>query len=120
MCKHIKFTLPGHWRASLFALLATTLVFSLCGCAGLSMPKIVSQPTDQAVYLLQTATFKVVASGEQLSYQWQKNGKDIQGATSASYTTPRLTAADNGTQYSVTVTNPKGSEASTPASLGLY
>ena len=39
-----------------------------------------------------TATFSVVATGtEPLFYQWQKNGVNISGAYSSSYTTPPLT-----------------------------
>ncbi len=34
------------------------------------------------------ATYTVVATGSNLTYQWKKNGADIPGATQASYTTP--------------------------------
>src|SRR5690348_14978731 len=52
-------------------------------------PTITTQPASQTVTAGQTATFSVVASGTApLSYQWQKNGATISGATSASYTTP--------------------------------
>lgn len=42
------------------------------------------------------------------SYQWKKNGTPIGGATGASYTTPALTAADNGAFFSVVATNSNG------------
>ncbi|HUJ82646.1 MAG TPA: immunoglobulin domain-containing protein, partial [Candidatus Acidoferrales bacterium] len=52
-------------------------------------PAITTQPTNQSVQAGATATFSVAASGSSpLSYQWQKNGAAISGATSASYTTP--------------------------------
>ena len=57
----------------------------------------------------ETATFSVVASGmAPLAYQWQRNGTNIAGATSSSYTTPVLTAADNGASFDVVVSNALG------------
>jgi hypothetical protein len=57
--------------------------------------------------------------GANLSYQWQKNGVDIAGATSASYTTSAATYADSGAQYKVVVSNPDGSVTSAAATLAL-
>ncbi|MGH7887496.1 MAG: G8 domain-containing protein, partial [Candidatus Binatia bacterium] len=51
-------------------------------------PSITTQPASRTVSVGQTATFNVVASGTApLSYQWQKSGANIAGATAASYTT---------------------------------
>ena len=48
-------------------------------------PTITTQPVNQTVTAGQTATFGVVAGGTApLSYQWQKNGVKIAGATLAS------------------------------------
>src|SRR5438876_7944808 len=48
-------------------------------------PTITAQPANQTVTTGQTATFAVVAGGTApLSYQWQKNGANITGATAAS------------------------------------
>jgi hypothetical protein len=81
-------------------------------------PAIVTPPASQAVTLGQTATFSVVASGTApLSYQWQKNGTAIAGATGASYTTPATTAADSGAAYRVVVSNSAGTATSAAASL---
>src|SRR5207245_1341094 len=52
-----------------------------------------------------------------LSYQWRKNGTAISGATSASYTTPATTTADNGAQFTVVVSNSAGSVTSNAATL---
>ncbi|MBL9167480.1 MAG: Ig-like domain-containing protein [Verrucomicrobiales bacterium] len=41
------------------------------------------------------------APADKLSFQWQVNGVDIPGATRASYTTERLSLADNGKTISV-------------------
>ena len=49
-------------------------------------PSITTHPANQTVPAGGTATFTVAASGSPpLSYQWQRNGVDIPGATSASY-----------------------------------
>jgi len=60
----------------------------------------------------------VTASGTApLSYQWQKNGVNIAGATSASYTTPVTTTADSGSTFTVVVSNSVGSVTSSTATL---
>jgi hypothetical protein len=46
-----------------------------------------------------------------------ENGMNIPGATSASYTTPVLTLADNNEQFDVVVSNSSGSVTSTTATL---
>ena len=78
---------------------------------------ITTQPADQSVITGQTATFLVKAAGTSLSYQWKKNGADIPGATSSSYTTPATTLADNGTKYLVSVSNTEGQVPSSAATL---
>src|SRR5213079_1020729 len=73
---------------------------------------------SQTVSTGQTATFTVTATGTApLSYQWQKNGTVIGGATAASYTTPATTASDNGDQFTVVVSNAAGSVTSMAAAL---
>jgi hypothetical protein len=81
-------------------------------------PVIMSQPANQTVTAGQTAIFSVVASGTApLTYQWQKNGVNVAGATSASYTTPATVAADNASTFKVLVSNSVGSIASNSATL---
>ncbi|MGB9464968.1 MAG: immunoglobulin domain-containing protein [Candidatus Acidiferrum sp.] len=81
-------------------------------------PTITAQPANQSVAVGQTATFSVTATGTApLSYQWQKNGTAIGGATSASYTTPATALADSGEQFSVTVSNVVGNMPSSTATL---
>ncbi len=57
---------------------------------------------SQAVCEGSPATFTVTAQEQRLSYQWKKNGVDIAGATSNTYTIPRTVTADAGT-YTVVV-----------------
>jgi hypothetical protein len=81
-------------------------------------PSITTQPANESVTAGQTATFTVAASGTApLSYQWEKNGTAISGATLASYTTPATTTSDSGEVFRVVVTNSAGSVTSNPASL---
>ena len=68
--------------------------------------QIISQPDDQTVTVGHAATFTVVAIGNPApTYQWKKNNVNIVGATSASYTTPSTTMADNGAIYAVVASN---------------
>ena len=81
-------------------------------------PSITQQPADKTVNAGQTATFTVVATGTApLSYQWKKDTNNIAGATSASYTTPATALADDGSQFSVVVTNSVTSVTSNSATL---
>src|SRR5438477_4882047 len=93
---------------------AATLTVSAAAVA----PSITTQPASQTVTAGQTATFTVVATGTApLSYQWQKNTTAISGATSASYTTPATTSADNSAKFVVVVSNTAGSVTSNAATL---
>ena len=119
-----------------FAFSASDLLVTLClglslaGCASSSSPStssghpqptllsITTQPASQTVTAGQTATFTVVASGSApLSYQWQKNGTNLSGATAASYNTPVTTTADSGEQFRVIVSDSSGSDPSSIATL---
>src|SRR2546423_173327 len=81
-------------------------------------PLITTQPASQTVTAGQTATFTVVATGTApLSYQWRKSGTAISGATASTYTTPATTSADNGSQFTVVVSNTAGSVTSNAATL---
>src|SRR5438105_5041428 len=67
-------------------------------------PMITTQPSNVTVTVGSTATFTVAASGTApLTYQWQKDGTAIMGATAASYTTPTVTITDDGAMFAVAV-----------------
>jgi uncharacterized repeat protein (TIGR02543 family) len=81
-------------------------------------PTIAIQPWDQGVTVGASATFSVTANGSgTLTYQWLRNGIAIQGATSATYTTPATTINDNNTQFRCVVTNAGGSVTSNTVTL---
>jgi hypothetical protein len=81
-------------------------------------PVITTQPVSQTVSAGQSPSFVVVATGSSpLSYQWQRNGVNISGATSSSYTTPATTTGDNAAKFDVVVSNSAGTVTSVSASL---
>ena len=81
-------------------------------------PTIVTHPQDRTVSVGQSATFTVVASGTApLSYQWQRNGVNIAGATAASYTVTNAQLTDSGAQFRAVVTNSLGAATSNAATL---
>jgi alpha-tubulin suppressor-like RCC1 family protein len=83
----------------------------------LLLPRIATQPSPQTVIQGDDASFTVVAIDTgSLTYQWQKDGAAITGATAASYTLTSVTMADAG-GYTVVVTNSEGSTTSTTATL---
>jgi len=93
---------------------AATLTVSAAPVA----PSITTPPASQTVTAGQTAFFSVAATGTApLSYQWQKNGANLTGATSASYTTPATTTLDSGSTFRVLVSNTAGTVTSAVASL---
>ncbi len=98
--------------------LSSTATILLTGVGVTVAPSISTQPANQAVVVGQTATFSVIASGAApLSYQWQKNGASIGGATSSSYTTPPAVSGDSGATFRAIVTNAAGSVTSNSATL---
>ncbi|MBK8944250.1 MAG: T9SS type A sorting domain-containing protein [Ignavibacteriae bacterium] len=84
-------------------------------------PTITSHPMNQNIFIGETATFSVTASGTPpLQYQWYANNVLIPGATSSSYTTePINDIAFNGTTIYCKVTNNGGTAQSNSATLSV-
>lgn len=83
-------------------------------------PLITQEPASRIVATGQTTTFSAVATGMPVpAYQWQKNGVAIAGATATSYTTPTASSGDDGTQFTVVVSNGSGSVQSGVAILSV-
>jgi len=111
-----------------FAIIFVTLtLLAACGGGGDNStptppaavaPAITVQPASTSVVAGQNATFTVTATGTApLQYQWYKNAVKIDGATSASYTTPATTTADNAVPFEVIVGNTAGALTSDVAML---
>lgn len=81
-------------------------------------PTIVAQPVDQTVSEGQTATFSVTATGSgTLTYQWQRDGIPIPGATGSSYAILSVALADDGALFRCVVANAEGATNSNEALL---
>ncbi|MCP2025532.1 glucose/arabinose dehydrogenase/PKD repeat protein [Flavobacterium sp. HSC-32F16] len=79
-------------------------------------PTIVNHPVSQSIMETNPVTFTVSASGTGLTYQWQFNNVNINGATAATYTIANVTNVNAG-NYRVIVTNTAGNATSNPAVL---
>ncbi|CAN5365246.1 hypothetical protein BH09BAC3_BH09BAC3_10530 [soil metagenome] len=80
-------------------------------------PSIVQQPTSVSVSVGQPASFLVVANGTPApTYQWQKEGVNISGATQPALNIPQTQLADAG-NYRVIVTNSVNNVTSNTAVL---
>jgi Immunoglobulin domain len=105
------------WIAKSFAAGALICLVACGGGGGSAQPPtITTQPASQTVTSGSSVTFTVVASGA-ASYQWDRNGQPIAGATSTSYTLSPATATNNGASYTVVVSNAAGSVTSSAAAL---
>ena len=92
---------------------AITLNLTFGGTA----PVFTTQPASQSVAAGSSVTFTAAASGTPApTYQWQKAGVNISGATGSSYTISSVAAGDAG-NYSVVATNSAGSVSSATAGL---
>lgn len=81
-------------------------------------PTIPTQPESQRVAVGQPVTFTVGATGTPpLSYQWQRDGKDVSGKIGSSLVLERTALGDSGARFRVRVSNNSGSVLSTEAVL---
>jgi alpha-tubulin suppressor-like RCC1 family protein len=112
-----------------FPTLSSLLMAALCAAAiaacsfggGASAPRITQQPKDRGTFLGAQAAFSVGAEGKApLSFQWLRDGVAIANATDVVYTTPAITAADDGAKFSVVISNAKGSVTSAEATLTVF
>jgi pectin methylesterase-like acyl-CoA thioesterase len=88
-----------------------------------SLPVITSQPqpTNLTVQVGSNVTMSVAASGNSLTYQWQRNGTAINGNASATTPTLNLTnvqLSDAGS-YTALVSNTSGGVTSQPVTLNV-
>jgi hypothetical protein len=80
-------------------------------------PIIEVQPLSQSPFISKSATLQILASGTpQPTFQWQREGTNIPGATASSLVFNNVQASSAGT-YRVIVTNLLGSVVSSNASL---
>lgn len=77
---------------------------------------ITSQPASQNVCAGSNVTFSVTATGTSLTYQWRKNGGNINGANAASFSINNVVATDAGS-YDVVLSGTCGNTTSATATL---
>ncbi|NOT63798.1 MAG: hypothetical protein HOP19_26585, partial [Acidobacteria bacterium] len=88
-----------------------SLIINVC-----APPAITAQPQAATVAGGSPATFSVTATGSNLTYQWRKNGGNLNGATLATLTINNAQLLDAGI-YSVVVSNSCGTVTSDNAQL---
>ncbi len=83
-------------------------------------PAITGQPSNQITCPGSSVSFSVTATGDGLLYQWKKDGSNISGATSSTYTISSPAETDEGS-YTVVVSGDCGTPVtSTSATLTVY
>ena len=93
-------------------IIPTTQLYSQSGAYAIVHPK------NTTVLAGNSTNLVVVAGGAgPISYQWKKNGSNIPGATTSSLPLNAVPYADNGSTYSVVVSNSISSRLSTNAVL---
>jgi subtilisin-like proprotein convertase family protein len=105
-----------------FTSLSTVNITDCPNCAN-GVIAITGNPGDQSVSIGATATFTLVASGNNLSYQWYRstNGgatfSEITGAAENAYSFTVASSGQNGWQFKCFVSNGCDLKQSTPATL---
>jgi hypothetical protein len=115
---NVSYTIPAVTAANLgnYTVLLTSGAFSVT--SGVATLTVLTQPAPVTVVDGGAATFVVTNLGPAaVTYQWQKDGVNIPGATSASYTFTANYATDNGHLYDVVVSGPGGPATSATALL---
>lgn len=59
-------------------------------------PSVTTQPTSRVACAGDSITFRIVASGTALTFQWRKNGAIINGARDSVFTIPSVAPSDGG------------------------
>jgi hypothetical protein len=87
------------------------------GTAAAVGPTLTTQPVSQSVTTGTNVTFSVAATGSPTpTYQWQKDGANLTGATAATLTLSAVQVANAGA-YTAVVSNSAGVVTSNPATL---
>ncbi len=98
-------------------------VIPATGVEAVDAPVITIQPENKTAEDGNTTTFSITATGENLTYQWKIDRNDgngfvnLNGATSASYTTSTVDMDCDGFKYQCIVSNEGGSVTSDIATL---
>ena len=94
-----------------------TYTIDVSAGSGATAPAFTTQPQSQTVSTGANVTFTAAASGSP-TFQWQKNGVAISGATNSTLTLTSVTTTNAGT-YTVVATNSAGAVTSNNAVLAV-
>ncbi len=83
---------------------------------GSQAPRCTLNPQSQTIVVGDPVTFTVAADGA-TSFKWRRNGVDIAGATTTSYSIASTVIGDNGATFAAIATNASGSTTCGPATL---
>jgi hypothetical protein len=119
----LSFAASQRWLLPAATFLLTVSLLAACGGGGGGgdePPHITAQPAAVTVGEGDAATFTVGATGGGgISYQWQRDGTPVAGATSASYRLAATRVADDGGAFSVSVSDGAHTVLSQPAVLSV-
>lgn len=85
----------------------------------LAKPIITIEPQNQLVFPGKTAAFTIEVSGNDVSYQWQRNGINITGAVNMVYVSLAMNLSDTATIFRCIVSNSGGSDTSANAMVKI-
>ncbi len=113
-------SISGYFRPSSGSGLQTIAASNVVLTLALTAPTITAQPAGQNVSVGANVTFTAAATGTgPLTYQWERNGSPISGATSSSLSLSSVQTSDAG-NYSAVVTDANGlATTSSAATLTL-
>ena len=83
------------------------------------LPEIISSPSSISVLQGTSASLSAEADGRFISYQWQRNGELIEGATEATLSLQDLNASLDDGNYTLVISNDWGSVSTQPAILSI-
>lgn len=94
---------------------STNILITITNAGGTSPPTFTTQPQSRTVTNGDSVSFSTVATGSP-TYQWRKNGANLSGATTATYSITATTTNDAGS-YTVVASNAGGSVTSMVTTL---
>lgn len=99
------------------ALLCTGCEDSPVRSVDVQPPLITREPQEVTAITGASAVFSILAQGDDINYQWQRDEKNCTGATSREYTVHHLSLRDSGALFRCIVTNSVGADTSIGAKL---
>ncbi len=82
--------------------------------------QIIRQPLNRSVVENKSVLFKFMVEGRKKTFQWLKNGQEIEGATQKNLHIPHATLMDNGAHFQCRVTSGQESILSDEVTLVVY